>query len=117
MELTYHWEGDYLIPDLQLSDTTHYHIGKYGHLRKTFLKEHHPAIYSNMLLSETLYKHLADVEETCEERLDRMIPQMAKAEGITEELKRTDQMAWVGRMNNIKYRAEEVILHELVYTL
>ena len=81
------------------------------------MKEHHPAIYSNMLLSETLYKHLADVEETCGERLDRMIPQMAKAEGVTEELKRTDQMAWVGRMNNIKYRAEEVILHELVYTL
>ena len=117
MELTYHWEGDYLIPDLQLSDTTHYHIGKYGHLRKTFLKEHHPAIYSNMLLTETLYKHLADVEETCGERLDRMIPQMAKREGVTEELKRTDQMSWVGRMNNIKHRAEEMVLHELVYTL
>ena len=117
MELTYHWEGDYLIPDLQLSDTTHYHIGKYGHLRKTFLKEHHPAIYSDMLLSETLYKHLANIEETCQERLDRMIPQMAKREGVTEEIKRTDQMGWVGAMNSIKHRAKEVILHELVYTL
>ena len=116
MELTYHWEGDYLIPNLALSDTTHYHLGKYGHLRKTFLKEYRPAVYNDMLLSETLYKHLADVEETCQARLDRMIPQMAKREGVTEELKRTDQMAWVGRMNNIKHRAEEVILHELINT-
>ncbi|MBR0092093.1 MAG: TnpV protein [Lachnospiraceae bacterium] len=117
MELTYHWEGDYLIPDLQLSDTTHYHIGKYGHLRKTFLKEHHPAIYSEMLLSESLYRHLSDIEETCQERLDRMIPQMAKREGVTEELKRIDQMRWVRAMNSIKHRVEEIILHELVYTL
>ena len=117
MELTYHWEGDYLIPDLKLSDTTHYHIGKYGHLRKTFLKEHHPAIYSDLLLSETLYKHLADIEETCKERLDRMIPEMAKREGVNEELKRTQQMTWVGAMNSTKHRAEEVVLHELVYTL
>ena len=117
MELTYHQEGEYLIPDLALSDTTHYHLGKYGHLRKHFLKEHHPVVYNDMLLSETLFRHLADVEETCQARLDRMIPAMAKSEGVTEDLKRTNQMAWVGQMNNIKHRAEEVVLHELVYTL
>lgn len=117
MELTYHQEGDYLIPDLTLSDTTNYHLGKYGNMRKHFLKEHHPAVFSDMLLSETLFRHLAEVEETAQARLDRMIPQMAKAEGVTEELKRTDQMKWVGAMNSIKHRAEEVVLQELVYTL
>ncbi len=73
MEITYHWEGDYLIPDLKLSDTTEYHIRKYGRMRKCFLEENHRGIYSHMLLSETLWKHLAEIDEECNKMMDRLV--------------------------------------------
>ena len=112
---TYHWEGDFLIPDLVLSDTTDYHIGKYGRMRHRYLKEHRRTLFTIMLTNETLAKHIADVDAACRERLDTIIPAMAKQEGVTEGLKAADQMEWVRRMNSIKNRTGEIVLQELVY--
>ncbi len=113
---TYHQEGDFLIPNLILSDTTDYHVGKYGRLRHRYLKEHRRVLFNIMLTNETLAKHVADIDAACRERLEVLIPAMAKQEGVTEQLKATDQMEWVRRMNNIKDRAEEIVLQELVYS-
>lgn len=115
MELTYTKCGDYYIPDIALSNTANYQLGRYGRMRLRYLKEHHPGVYSHMLLSETLWKHLAEIDAVCNERLDNLIPAMAAREGITEALKASDQMEWVSRMNNIRRRAEEMVLDELVY--
>lgn len=117
MELTYTKCGDYYIPDIALSDTSKYQIGRYGRMRERFLKEHHAGIYTRMLLSETLWKHLSEIDEACRKRMDTLIPAMAKAEGVTEALKVSDQMEWVGRMNSIRHRAEEMTLQDLIYTL
>lgn len=116
MGITYHWEGDFLIPDLVLSDTTDYHVGKYGRMRHRYLKEHRRVLFAIMLTNETLAKHIADIDAACRERLDTLILAMAEQEGVTEELKATDQMEWVRRMNNIKNRAEEIVLQEIIYT-
>ena len=115
MKLTYTENGDYLIPDLALSDATQYRIGKYGRMRKRYLQEHRPGTYSNMVLAETLWKHLAKTDAACREQLDLIIPALEKAEGVTEALKASDQMEWVRRTNNIRNRAEETVLHDLVY--
>ncbi len=115
MEITYHWEEDYLITDLKLSDTTEYQIGKYGRMRKRFLEENHRGVYSYMLLSETLWKHLAEVDEECNEMMDRLVRQMAKSEGVTEQLKSDDWLLWIQKMNGIRSRAEEIVLQDLIY--
>lgn len=112
---TYRQEGDYLLPNLVLPETTPYLIGKYGRLRKTYLKEHHPGQYSAMSLNGTLHQHLSEIDRTCSERVEHLICQMAEREGITEELKASAQLEWVGRMNNIRNRAEEIVLNEIVY--
>ena len=112
---TYRQEGDYLIPNLKLPDTEHYQIGKYGHLRQAYLREHRPILYNTMPLNGTLNRHLAEIDQTCYERVDLLVRQMAKREGVNETLKASDQMAWVGRMNNIRSRAEEIIFAEVVY--
>ena len=80
-----------------------------------YLKEHHPGLYSHLILSGKLNEHLAEVERTCQERLETMISQMAKQQGVTEELKARDQLAWVGRMNEIQHSVEELILTEIVF--
>ena len=115
MELTYTQCGDYLIPDLVLSDTRKYHIGKYGRMRRAYLKDHRPALYSTLLLTEKLFSHLAEVDAACKTRLDIIETAMMRQEGVTEALKAADQMEWVRRRNSIHSRAEEIILHELVY--
>ena len=112
---TYRREGDYLIPNLELPDTEQYQIGRYGQLRQTYLKEHRPVIYNTMLLNGTLNRHLAETDQICSERMDRMVAQMAEREGVTEALKASAQLEWVGRMNNIRNRAEEIVLAEVVY--
>lgn len=112
---TYRREGDYLIPNLTLPDTGDYTIGKYGRMRRTYLKDHHPAFYSTLILDGTLFKHLAEIEQACNERMEVITTAMVKQEGVTEALKAADQMEWVRRMNNIRNRAEEVVLQELVY--
>ena len=113
---TYRREGDYLIPNLELPDTEHYQIGKYGHLRQTYLREHCPVLYNTMLLNGTLNRHLAETDQICNERMDCMVAQMAEREDVTEALKALAQLEWVGRMNNIRNRAEEIVLAEVVYT-
>ena len=110
-------QGDYYIPNLTVPDETEYQIGKYGSLRRTFLKEHHNWLYSRMLMQGTLLKHLAEIDETCHSTLKDMMSKMAEQEGVTEQLKATDQMAWVQKMNNIRNRAEEIILSEYVYAV
>ena len=117
MELTYTKVGDYYIPDLILDDQPDKPLERYGRMRRKFLEEHHSGTYNRLLLSGKLWTHLIDTDTACNERMDRLIPTMAKREGVTEALKASDQMAWVGRMNNIRNRAEEIILHELVYAL
>ena len=108
-------EGDCLVPNLKLPDTEHYQIGKYGHLRQTYLREHRPCLYNDLILNGTLYRHLAEVDQTCYEHVDLLIRQIAKREGVTKALKASNQLEWVGRMNNIRSRAEEIVLAEVVY--
>ena len=115
MTIQYHKSGDYYLPNLVLEDTEVQPIGKYGRMRKCYLKEHRPVLYSNLLLSGKLFQHLAEIDGACEERLELLIRQMTKQEGVTEALKATDQMEWVRRMNSIRSRAEEIVLSELVY--
>jgi hypothetical protein len=107
--------GDYLLPNLTINETERRHIGKYGRMRKRYLKEHRPVFYTNLLVTGKLFQHLAEIEHVCEERMDLLTRQMARQEGMTEALKAADQMAWVARMNSIRNRAEEIVLHDLVY--
>ena len=112
---TYIQAGDYLIPNISLPDAPVYPIGKYGRMREAYLKEHRPGLYTRLILSGKLHEHLAEVERTCKERLDTMIPQMAKAQSVTEAMKARDQLGWVSRMNEIKHSAEENILAEIIF--
>ena len=112
---TYIQAGDYLIPNISLPDALAYPIGKYGRMREAYLKEHRPGLYTRLILSGKLHEHLAEVERTCNERLDTIIPQMAKAQGVTEAMKARDQLSWIGRMNEIKHSAEESILAEIIF--
>ena len=115
MEITYSQCGDYLIPDLALQEEEQQPIGKYGRMRKRYLKEQHPVRFSELLLSGQLFPHLAEIDQACEGRMELLVLQMAKSEGVTEALKAVDQMAWVGCMNSIRNRAVEIILAELIY--
>ena len=113
---TYRQVGDYFVPNLVLpNEGKSYQIGKFGRLRRRYLKGHRKPVYTEMVLSGKLNEHLAEVDQTCYERLDLLVKQMAEREGVTEALKASDQMAWVGHMNNIRSRAEEIVLSEVVY--
>ena len=114
MEITYSKVGDYYLPDLGLPEEEQ-SVGKYGRMRRRYLKNHRPVLFSNLVLSGKLYDHLAEIDRTCEDRLERIIQQMKTQEGVTEKLKANDQMAWVAAMNSIQNRAEEIVLSELVY--
>ena len=112
---TYRQVGDYFIPNITLPDDGEYQIGKYGRMRRSYLKEHRPSLYSTLILDGILFKHLAEIDQACNERMETIISAMAKQEGVTEALKAADQMEWVRRMNSIRSRAEEIVLTELVY--
>ena len=112
---TYRRKDNCLIPDPEPPDTKRYQIGKYGHLRQTYLREHRPGLYNDLILSGTLYRHLAEVDQTCYEQVDLLVRQIARREGVTEALKAANQLEWVGRMNNLRSRAEEIVLAEVVY--
>ena len=114
---TYRRVGDYYIPNLVLPKSTNYPIGKYGRIRQTFLKNHHNIIYTKLVMNGKLNEHLAETDKYCNERMELLCNAMAEKEGVTEELKSSDQMEWVCRMNNIHNRAEEIVLNELVYTI
>ncbi len=111
----YTLHGDYYFPDLNFPERSRQSIGRYGRMRKAYLEEHRPGLYERLLLSGRLYEHLAEIDACCSDRLNRMIRQMADAEGINEDLKARNQLAWVGRMNNIRQQADEIILAELIY--
>ena len=112
--LTYTRNGDYLIPNLTLSEQPSKPLGKYGRMRKAYLKEHRPLIYNQLLMSEKLYPHLLEIDKTANSRLEQMMPQLAKDAGATEELKARDPMKWVGLMNACKAQAEEMLMAELI---
>ena len=107
--------GDYYVPNLELGITAR-PIGRWGRMRRDYLREHHPVIYNTEVLSGTLWNHLADLDQQAADRLDRIIAQMKSQERITEELKQVDPMSWVQEMNSVRARAEEIIRHELIYT-
>lgn len=114
--LDYELHGDYYLPvilDPELED--HRPLGKWGMMRMNHLKEHHHGMYTLMLLDGSLHTHLADLDEQAHERHELIVRQMAQAEGVTEQLKMLDQMAWVGRMNNIAARADEIIRDEMIF--
>ena len=112
--LDYVLVGDYYIPALRLTEESR-PIGHWGRRRKAYLEEARPALYCSLLLSGKLWTHLADMNEQAQERLDLIMEQMKAAEGVTEELKARNQLAWVQHMNSIRSRAEEIIYAELVY--
>ena len=113
----YRQVGDYFIPNITLPDDGEYQIGKYGRMRRSYLKEYRKILYNNYVLEGTLFKHLAEIDQDCNERIENIVSAMAKQEGVTEALKAADQIKWVRRMKSIRNRAEEIVLHELVYAL
>ena len=114
--LTYTMNGDYQIPDLKLTEQPEKPLGKYGRMRKAYLKDHRPLIYNQLLLTEKLYPHLIEIDETAQSRLEQMMPQLAKDAGATEQLKASDPMRWVGLMNTCKAQAEEILMAELIHS-
>lgn len=114
MEVNYIRCGDYYIPDLKLSEGNR-PIGKCGRLHRDYLKEHHPIQFNLLALSGNFHTYLADLNKQAQDCLERTMEQMKTAEGVTEELKAAEPMLWVQHMNNIRNRAEEMILRELVY--
>ena len=114
MKLEYIRSGDYYIPNLTIQKEER-SIGKWGRMHREFLREHHPIQFSQLILSDTLYTYLADLNEQANQRIEILIAQMQIAESVTEELKATDPMAWVQRMNNIRARAEEIVREELIF--
>ena len=113
--LSYQPNGDYLIPNLELSQQPAQSLGKYGRMRKKYLQENRPGLYNRLLLSEKLQAHLVEIDQAAYSRLEQMMPGLAKQAGATEELKARDPMKWVGLMNTCKAQAEEIILNELIY--
>ena len=113
--LWYELQGDYYIPCLTLDDTNTKPIGMWGRRYHRYIKEYRPVLYTNLLFSGKLNSHLAEIDNRATEMFDRLVKQLAEKEGITEQLKATDQMAWVGAMDNIRNWAEEIILAELIY--
>lgn len=114
-ELIYKQNGDYLLPDLGLTEAERKPLGKYGRMRQRYLEENRPGLYTRLILSGQLMTHLQEIEETAQNRLDNLMSRLPQEADVTEQLKAKDQMAWVGLMNNCKAQAEEIILSELIY--
>ncbi len=117
MEITYEKCGDYLVPNLIPDPEPEGELRKFGLMRKSYLENHRRGVYSGLLLSGELKKHLLMVQEQAEERFDLLVEQMAEKEGVTEQLKAQYQMLWVAKMNNIRQRAEEIVREEIIYCL
>ena len=110
---TYHQEGDYFLPNLTVPESVP--VGVWGQRRRRYLREHRKALYNALLLSGKLDSHLADINQQAEDMFSQLVKQMAEQEGITEQLKAKNQMEWVGQMNNIRNRVEEIICNELIF--
>lgn len=117
MNTTYEKCGDYLIPNLIPNSEPEGELRKFGLMRKSYLENHRRGIYCGLLLSGELKKHLLMIQEQAEKRFDLLVEQMAKQEGVTEQLKVQEQMLWVQRMNNIRARAEEIVREEIIYNM
>lgn len=116
MNITYRNEGNILIPNLTVPKSPQKPIGSYGRMRKIFLKNYHPSIYSAMMIKGTLLDHLVEVDEICHKEYIERVKAKANTQGVTEELKKTDRYKWTGLMNNIGQSVREQILREFVYT-
>ena len=114
-QITYTRQGDYWLPNLLPPQEPQIPLGKYALMRRRFLQQNRKVTYTNLLTTGQLHAHLMEIEQTARNRIDQIVSQMAQAEGVTEELKATDQMKWVGLMNNFRSVAEEQILQELIY--
>lgn len=113
--LWYELHGYYYLPCMAIPEEEIYTIGIWGRKHQQYLREHRPIIYSDLVLSGKLYRYLADIDAQARTKLDLLVAQLADKEGINEQLKAQDQLAWVGAMNNICNRAEEIVLNELIY--
>ena len=114
MKLEYIRNGDYYIPNLTIQKEER-SIGKWGRMHREFLREHHPIQFSQLVLSDTLFTYLADLNEQAQQRMETLVSQMQTVEEINEELKATNPMTWAQRMNNIHSRAEEIVREELIF--
>ena len=114
MNLTYTMQGDYLLPNLEVPESPK--VGKYGMLRRSYLRSHKQALYTGMMLEGTLNSHLEQVDKEANMLLEKLMTQMMQEQGLTEELKSRNQMLWVQQMNNLRQSAEEVVLKELIYS-
>ncbi|MCD7744952.1 MAG: TnpV protein [Lachnospiraceae bacterium] len=114
MELNYMQNGDYLIPNIKLKETGSEPLGKYGRMRRTFLKEHRPILYNDLTLTEQLFPHLKEIDETAHRRVEQLMDELLAKNPAPD--KATQQMAWVQHMNSLKAQAEELVLTELVYS-
>jgi hypothetical protein len=116
MEMTYRLEGDYQLPNLlPPEETAPVILGKYALARKKYLKQSRRILFTNLLTAGKLNEHLMEIEQTANERMELLTAQMAAAQGVNEQMKASDQMQWVGMMNNIRHSAEETILNDLIY--
>jgi tnpV protein len=114
-KITYHREGDYLISDLYLPKQPEGHIGKYGRLRLKYLKNFDRRLYTELVIDGTLKQYLLDIDEKANNKVNLLIKQLAESKNINEQLKEHHQIEWVQAMNNIKHRAEEIVLNEIIY--
>ena len=115
MSISYTKVGDYLLPNLKLEDKERFNIGKYGLLKLEYLKKNKRGVYTELLMKDKLNEYLHDIDITLMEKEQSLIKELAEKENVTEELKNNNQMLWIGKMNNIKNRAEEIILKEYIY--
>ena len=116
MNIMYHRNGDYLLPDMGLNETDKTPLNKYGRMRLRYLQEHRPGLYTRLILSGKLYEDLVEMQKAAQDRLEMITDKMAKAQNINETMKAQNQMAWVGAMNMIRLQAEEIVLRELIYS-
>ena len=115
MEVTYRVQEGYRLPNLLMPQEAKTHLGKYAELRRQYLMQHRRVLYTNLKTSGKLTEHLAEIEQTARKMVEQTVAQMAKAEGVTEELKATDPLRWTGLINNLRHSAEELVLSDLIY--
>lgn len=115
-KITYTQQGDYLLPDLLLPEQPKVEIGIWGKRHLKYIEHYRPILYTNLLTSCKLTAYLADIDEQAEDMFFRLVNQLVKEDGVSEQLKAEDQMLWVRKMNNIRYRATEIVNNELIYT-
>lgn len=115
MEITYRMQDGFQVPNLMMPSVPEVHLGKYAELRRAYLKKHRRVLYTNLKTSGKLTEHLAEIEQSAQKMVEQTVMQMAKTEGVTEELKATDPLRWTGLMNNLRHSAEELVLSDLIY--